>query len=388
MVGKGPESSLKSTPMPPESRKIEPETIPERLSALPGLDRVREAAAEIPAYLVGGAVRDLLLGRERTDVDIVVEGNAEELGRRLGGEIQTHERFATATVHAEGLEVDLARARSESYPEPGALPEVRPATLTEDLARRDFTVNAMALPLAGAAELIDPHGGRADLEGGVLRVLHDRSFVDDPTRALRAARYVARYGFALEPQTGRLLRDSDLETVSADRVAAELRKLAREEEARRGFELLDEWGLVPLAEGAPELIDAVAALTAKEPWSRVADRGDAVLAAATTGGSSAARELAGADVAGPSEGVERARGHDGVTLALARALGAEWLDRYVEEWRDVRLDIDGEDLIEAGIPEGPAIGRGLAAALRAKLDSEVSGRDEELRVALDAARSQ
>jgi len=90
----------------------------------------------------------------------------------------------------------------------------------------------------------------------------------------------------------------------------------------------------------------------------------------------------------PSAAVQLARAHDGVTLALARALGAEWLDRYVEEWRDVRLDIDGEDLMEAGIPEGPAVGRGLAAALRAKLDGEVNGAEEELRVALEAARSQ
>src|SRR4051812_49871517 len=116
--------------MPHENAKIEPDRIAERLRDLPGLDRVREAAGEMPAYLVGGAVRDLLLGRERTDLDIAVEGDAAALGRRLGGEIRTHERFATATVHTDGLELDLATARSESYPAPGALPEVRPATLT------------------------------------------------------------------------------------------------------------------------------------------------------------------------------------------------------------------------------------------------------------------
>jgi tRNA nucleotidyltransferase (CCA-adding enzyme) len=328
-----------------------------------------------------------LLGRDRTDLDIAVEGDATVLGRRLGGEIRTHERFATATVHTDGIDLDLATARSESYPEPGALPEVRPATLADDLARRDFTLNAMAVPLAGDPELIDPHGGLEDLERGALRVLHDGSFTDDPTRALRAARYAARYGFELEPDTERLLREADLATVSSDRVDAELRKLAAEQAARRGFELLDEWGLVPLPDGAGELIDAVSALTAGEAWARLADRTDAVLAAATGRGIAAARELAAAEVRAPSEGVELARGHDGVTLALARALGAEWLDRYVEEWRDVRLDIDGEDLMEAGIPEGPAIGRGLAAALRAKLDAEVTSREDELRVALDAARS-
>jgi tRNA nucleotidyltransferase (CCA-adding enzyme) len=382
MVGNASER----TPKSPERARIEPERIPERLSALPGLDRVREAAAGTPVYLVGGAVRDLIVGRERADLDLAVEGDAAALGQRLGGEVRTHRRFATATVRTDGIELDLATARSESYPEPGALPEVRPATLTEDLDRRDFTVNAMAVPLTGDPELIDPHGGLADLERGALRVLHDRSFVDDPTRALRAARYAARYGFELEPRTEELLRHADLGTVSDDRVEAELRKLAAEQRARRGFELLDEWGLVSLAAGASELIDAVAALTAAEPWSRVADRGEAVLAAARGRRAPAARELADAEVTTPSEGVELARGHDGVTLALARALGAGWLDRYVEEWRHVRLDIDGEDLIKAGIPEGPAVGRGLAAALRAKLDGEASGADEELRVALDAAR--
>ena len=387
MVGNGSEGTSKSQPMPPERAKIEPERIPERLRALPGLDRVREAASGTATYLVGGAVRDLLLGRDRTDLDIAVEGDAAAVGRRLGGEVRTHERFATATVHTAGLELDLATSRSESYPEPGALPEIQPATLSEDLARRDFTLNAMAVPLAGDPELIDPHGGLEDLERGALRVLHDGSFVDDPTRALRAARYAARYGFDLDPDTERLLREADLATVSSDRVDAELRKLAAEETARRGFELLDEWGLVPLPDGAPELIDAVSALTAREPWSRVADRDEAVLAAARGRGRDAAGELAAAEVTTPSQGVDLARGQDGVTLALARALGAEWLDRYVEEWRDIRLDIDGDDLMEAGIPEGPAIGRGLTAALRAKLDGEVASTEDELRVALDVARS-
>ncbi|HKH13244.1 MAG TPA: hypothetical protein VKA47_01170 [Solirubrobacterales bacterium] len=372
--------------MSPESAKIEPERIAERLSALPGLDRVVEAAGETPVYLVGGAVRDLLLGRERTDLDIAVEGDAAALGRRLGGEIRTHARFATATVHVDDVELDLATTRSETYPAPGALPAVRPAPLSEDLARRDFTVNAMALSLAGEPELIDPHGGVRDLEGATLRVLHDRSFADDPTRALRAARYAARYGFTLEAGTETLLRDADLDTVSRDRVEAELRKLAREPRSRRGFELLDDWGLIELDRRSAELIDAVDGVVASEPWAGVVDRDKAVLAAALGRGLDAARELASAQPASPSGAVELARGHDGVALALARALGADWIDRYVSEWRKVRLSIDGDDLLAAGIPEGAALGRGLAAAMRARLDGETSGAEDELRIALDAAR--
>src|SRR3954452_17640280 len=181
--------------MPPDSPKIEPERIAERLNTLPGLDRVRDAASGTPIYLVGGAVRDLLLGREPINLDIAAEGDAAALGRKLGGEIKAHERFATATVHTDGLELDLATARTETYPKPGALPEVRPAPLVEDLARRDFAVNAMAVPLMGDIELIAPPDGRADLEPSALRVLRNVFFIYDPTRALRAARSACLDGF-------------------------------------------------------------------------------------------------------------------------------------------------------------------------------------------------
>jgi tRNA nucleotidyltransferase (CCA-adding enzyme) len=289
-------------------------------------------------------------------------------------------------VRADGLEMDLAATRSETYPRPGALPEVRPASLIDDLARRDFTVNAMAATLTGDAELIDPHGGLDDLGRAALRVLHPRSFVDDPTRALRAARYASRYGFSLERETARLLAAVDLSTVSADRVEAELRKLAAESEARRGFELLGEWGLLELDSGAGDLIDAVSAVLSEEPWAGVAVREEAVLAAALGRGLEAARELAGQTPSRPSEGTELARGRRGVELALARGMGAHWLDAYVSQWRLVRLEIDGDDLLAEGIPEGPSVGRGLAAALRAKLDGEISGRGEEVHAAVAAAR--
>jgi tRNA nucleotidyltransferase (CCA-adding enzyme) len=366
--------------------QIDPAPLAERLAALPGIERLREAAAGLPAYLVGGAVRDLLLDRDRADVDVAVEGGVSELARRLGGAVRAHERFATAAVRVDGLEVDLAATRSETYERPGALPVVRPAPITHDLARRDFTVNAMAVPLAGSPHLIDPRGGLADLRGGELRVLHRGSFADEPTRALRAARYAARYGFALERRTAELLPEADLSTVSTDRVEAELRRLACEREARRGFELLDAWGLVELAPGALELVGAVAELLDDEPWRGVAPRTDAVLAAALGRGVSRARELVSAAPARPSEAVERARGRNGVELALARAQGAAWLDRYVDEWRHVRLEIDGNALLAAGVPEGPAVGRGLAEALRAKIDGEVAGREQELRAAIAAAR--
>ncbi|MET0559364.1 MAG: hypothetical protein ABW065_11920 [Solirubrobacterales bacterium] len=375
--------------------------------AYPELETVR-AAAEAPVYLVGGAVRDLLLGRGRADVDLVVEGDAIALASRLGAEAREHERFGTATVRLDGHGVDVASARRESYPRPGALPIVEPAaSIEEDLRRRDFTVNAMAVALQSPAQLIDPHGGEADLEAGLLRVLHAGSFADDPTRALRAARYAARFDFALEPETERLLRETDLGTVSADRRRAELLRLAAEPTAPGGFELLAGWGLIEPRVGATELAREVAGLLATPPWRDFVAPDRAVLAAAlpgegatsagedalmpateSGGGDPAARAeaLAAAQPRLPSEAVELARGRDPVELVLARARGAEWLDRYLAEWRHVELEIDGEDLLAAGIPQGPALGRGLHAALAAKLDGGAAGRDAELATALAAAR--
>jgi tRNA nucleotidyltransferase (CCA-adding enzyme) len=353
-------------------------------SAHPELDGVREAATA-PVYLVGGSVRDLLLGRGRSDIDLVVEGDAAALAAALGAEVVAHERFATAKVGLDGHEVDIAAARAETYPRPGALPEVEPAAdIAADLGRRDFTINAMAIPLRGEPELIDPYGGRADLEAGLLRVLHERSFVDDPTRALRAARYAARFGFEPEAETAALIREADLDTVSADRRRSELIRIAGEPDAARGFELLAEWGLVEPRPGGVELAARAAGLLSAPPWREIAPRDRALLAAAL-GSAGAEEELATARPERPSQAVELARGRDPVELVLARALGAEWLDRYLLEWRSVGLEIDGRDLIAAGVPQGPALGRGLAAALRRKLDGEISGRDEELAAALAAA---
>lgn len=355
------------------------------LDAYPELDAVRETAGDVPVYLVGGAVRDLLLGRGRADLDLVVEGDAAALADRLGAEPVEHERFATAKVRLDGHEVDIATARAETYARPGALPDVKPAGLEEDLARRDFTINAMALPLWGEPELIDPRRGYADLENGVLRVLHAGSFADDPTRALRAARYAARFDFALEPGTEERLRAADLRTVSTERRDAELLRLAGEDAAIRAFELLAEWGLVVPCRGGLELAGRVGELLAGEPWRGTVPR-DHALFAAVLEPAGDERELVSRTPEKPSEAVALATGFSLLQLLFARALGAEWLDRYLEEWRDVKLEIDGDDLIAAGIAEGPALGAGLGEALRRKLDGEVEGREEELATALAAAR--
>jgi tRNA nucleotidyltransferase (CCA-adding enzyme) len=367
-------------------REIDLDGLASRIEALPGFDAARAASgrAGVEALLVGGAVRDTLLGRSTANLDLVVLGDPGPLVEELGRDARVHDRFGTATVATAAGPIDVARARAESYERPGALPTVTPAGLEEDLARRDFTVNAIAVALADPGEPIDPHHGLEDLAAGLLRVLHERSFVDDPTRALRAARYAARLGLKLEETTAQLIRETDLGTVSEDRVEAELRRLADERSPRLGFELLDGWGLFELADGAADLIDAVAALVSEPRWRITVGRADAILAA-VHGPPPAAVALSQLEPRSPSAAVEAARGRSPVELALGRALGAEWLDDYLESWRGVRLEISGADLLEAGVPEGPAIGRGLTEALRAKLDGEVDGYDDELRLALHAA---
>jgi tRNA nucleotidyltransferase (CCA-adding enzyme) len=377
----------------PSQRRVDPERLPERLNTIPGLKVLREAVGGVPAFLVGGAVRDLLLGEARTDIDVAVEGEVRPIADALGGEVVEHERFSTASVAVDGLHVDLARARAEAYEQPGALPAVTPAAIADDLARRDFTINAMAVPLSGEPKLIDPHGGVADLAAGLLRVLHERSFVDDPTRALRAARYTARFELELEPRTAELLRGADLGTVSSDRVEAELRRIAAEGGAPRGLELIGEWGLLELPGDAVDLAGKVGELAASPPWSGFADPPAAILAACGYGHAAgpirqAAEKLSHATPERPSEVVRVVKGASPEELLLARAIGAEWLDRYLEDWSKVSLEIDGADLLEQGVPEGPAVGRGLEAALSAKLDDEISGRDQELEIALAAARGE
>lgn len=366
----------------------------EAVAGLP-LGRLRGALAGVDSYLVGGVVRELVSGREpRGDLDVAVDAELEPLleGLAEDPEIEVeglHLRFGTAIVRVGGARVDLARTRRESYPRPGALPEVAPASIGADLARRDFTVNALALPLRPPHELLDPFGGAEDVRGRILRVLHERSFVDDPTRAIRAARYAARLHLAPDRETLELLRATDLATVSADRLGAEMARLAKEPRAAEGFALLADWGLLPLSCSALELIAAVERAAANPPWSgNLAARGSAILLAVEGGDRAAATlELAGTTPARASEAVRLASGRDPAQLLLAAAAGCEWASDYVTKWRGVALEIDGSDLIGAGIPEGPAVGAGLRAALERKRDGALApGREAELAVALEVAR--
>jgi tRNA nucleotidyltransferase (CCA-adding enzyme) len=378
-----------------------------------------------PAYLVGGAVRDLLRGADHVDLDIAVEGDARSVARalaeRLDGEAREHERFGTATVRAGELAFDLATARCETYDEPGALPRVEAASLADDLSRRDFSINAMAVALSGddLGHLYDPCGGLPDLEAGVVRILHERSFLDDPTRLLRAVRYEVRLRFRMDQYTERAARaaiaEGAMSTVSGARVRDELMDLLSEHEAPAGVRRMTELGLDralhPALDPDPELV-ASASLGAT---ALGVDRATAALAALCAGApeeldlwvsglhlearardavSRAARvapllavELRTREHT-PSELAALLGGEPAEALALTLAMGApsEPVLRWVTELSRVELEIGGDDLLAAGIPEGPAIGRALEETRRRKLDGLVSGRDEELEVALAAAR--
>jgi tRNA nucleotidyltransferase (CCA-adding enzyme) len=360
-------------------------------AAYPELSEVAAAAPD-PVYLVGGAVRDLLLGRGRADIDLAVEGDPAALAAALGAEVvESHPRFGTFklalgdSVPGTPEEVvDVASTRRETYARPGALPTVEVgAPIRTDLARRDFTVNSMAVALAEPRELIDPYDGAADLRAGVLRTIHAGSFADDPTRAIRAARYAARFGFGIEPRTRELLQASDLGTVTVERRAAELGKLAEEASAVRALELLAGWGLLEPRAGGESFALArdVNRLMAAPPWSQEADRAQAILAAALGPWEN---PLEGFVPGSPSEGVRRVRGLAPIDLVLARAACAAWLDDWLR-WREVRLEITGADVTAAGL-EGPAVGEALARALDAKLDGAAPTRADELRFALATRR--
>jgi tRNA nucleotidyltransferase (CCA-adding enzyme) len=218
------------------SDRLESALTPESL-ALVRLLKAEAERLDLPIYLVGGSIRDLLLGRAINDFDLTVEGEAARLAevilRKFAGKVIFHSRFSTATwtldettfrrlnVPMLGASsfppfLDIISARSETYSKPGVLPAVKRSTIDDDLRRRDFTINAMAVRLDGRfwGQLHDPLGGQADLENKRIRILHPRSFEDDPTRMMRAVRYAGRYGFEIEAETLSLINDEAREVLS------------------------------------------------------------------------------------------------------------------------------------------------------------------------------
>ena len=372
----------------------------------------------IDLYLVGGAVRDLLLGEEQLDVDLVTEGDvfrlAKAIGAKLDARVVCHERFGTAVVQRDGLRLDLARARSERYTRPGALPTVYPASMTADLRRRDFTINAMAVLLAGRnrGALLDPFGGREDLRRRRIRVLHDGSFRDDATRILRALRYAARLGFRLESETGTLLeRDrSYLHTISGARLRNELARVAAEQQPAAVVRSLTRYGVLaavhPALRADAREIAALRRLKSVPVSHRVAVFISILLANATRVRAQQAIDLLAlsqrqaAAVRGilalrriahrlasqslrPSSAVALFAPHpieaiEAFSLWARPTLAAKRARVYLDEWRFVRPRLNGRDLQALGVQRGPRIGAALSALLKARLDGGTRTRDDEI----------
>jgi tRNA nucleotidyltransferase (CCA-adding enzyme) len=377
-----------------------------------------------PVFVVGGAVRDALLGHPSYDLDLVVEGDvpafAKRLAERLGGRVQTHAAFGTAEVFYEGGEIDLATARTETYSRPAALPEVQFATLEEDLARRDFTINAIAASLCKAdfGRLIDPHDGRADLEEQTIRVLHARSFLDDPTRIFRAVRYENRLGFRMDEQTEALARaaleQSIADHVSGERLRDELEALLDEDDVAHTIERLGDLdaarafhATVATDAQTVELAGRVVALARElgvevPRWRlrlavlfrrtppddlpaaldalAVPRRDEEAVADAVVHGPRLVEELQGAP--DPAAVVARVEPLAPDAPLMALALGDvpalhDWFTRL----RAVRLEITGADLAALGLAESPRVGEVLAELRRRKLRGDLDGRESELAAA-------
>jgi len=373
-------------------------------------------------YLVGGVVRDLLLERSNLDLDLVVEGDAinlaHELSRIKQGEVITHPRFGTAKLQWDDCSVDLATARAETYARPGALPKVKPGAIGSDLSRRDFTINAMAveLNLGHFGELLDPYGGRDDIEHRLVRVLHEKSFIDDATRIWRALRYEQRLDFQLEPSTLKMLkRDTAmLDTISGDRIRHELELVLKEDFPEKALRRADELGVLnklhlslkgngwlaktftqarklSLPDSPPvALYLALLAyrLTGEEIEKLIVYIRLPRITAQILRDTSAIKakiELLSIHGLAPSRIHSLLHGYRSQalvasSLATDSPITAEHIELFLNVLRFVKPALTGKDLKRMGVPEGPHIREMLNLLLEAKLDGRVGSRREEERL--------
>ncbi len=410
---------------------------PEQLTLL-RLIADEAAARGVAAYLVGGVVRDLLLGRPGLDFDIVVVGDAVTLARALakkhGGKVTAHPRFGTGTWKLDGgpgtvdgellritpYALDFITSRRETYSRPAALPEVTPSTLEDDLKRRDFTINTLAVRLDGAhfGELYDPHHGADDIARRIIRVLHPASFLDDPTRIFRAVRYEQRYGFAIAPETLALIPAARpiVAALSAERLRHEFDLIFDEPNAAQMLNRLDELGMLKAAENVlpwgADLRERLAAGLLAQPgpeWDAtlrysgtpfrqivgyclwLLDLSPSALEAAQTrlifplALLTSLREAARLRVdlphfsgAAPSKWVERLRG---VPLPAIYAVflvsGEPALQTYAAYWQHIHPKTNGDALKALGVPPGPAYKKILLRLRAAWLDGEVASAQQE-----------
>jgi tRNA nucleotidyltransferase (CCA-adding enzyme) len=370
-------------------------------------------------YVVGGVVRDLLLERCNTDLDLVVEGDAIRLAQEIASpkkaKTTVHRRFGTANLKWDNRSVDFITARAETYTSPGALPTVRLGTIRDDLARRDFTINAMAIELNTShyGELIDPFGGRQDLDRKLIRILHKKSFSDDATRIWRAIRYEQRLDFKIESETLRLIKWNIkmLKTISGDRIRHELELVLKEEmpekQLRRASELEVLAALHPALMGDDWLAETYAAAREKglpDPaqsqlylallcyrlneevleqfikYLRLPKSTTQVLRD-TLAVKEKTRELASPGLA-PSAVYRLLHGYN-TTACIANLIGvdsetaAEHIGLYINVLRYVNPALSGKELENLGVPRGPKIKEVLQKLREARLDGKISHKREE-----------
>ncbi len=395
----------------------------------------------VAVYAVGGFVRDLLLGRPNLDFDIVVEGDgiafAHSLARELGGRVKEVPRFGTAHIYLEPDEpdlpsrIDVATARREFYEHAAALPRVEHADLHEDLYRRDFSINALAIRLgsAGPSGLIDFFGGLKDLAAGQVRILHTLSFVEDPTRLLRAVRFAHRYGFRLEPETEvcarRAIAEGFLGRVSRERLRNELLLMLQEPGCGGALQMLADLGgldaILPGVDLTPELLsllDAADSLPEEEPdiaaqsklWLAKLlvlihrlplNRGAALVkrlrlrraesqcCLQVLAGWRIAHDLVTAPRPDPAAIVARLRDWPPEGLLLLHLLGGgDRVSAFWHEWRHIRLAITGADVQALGVAPGPRVGRILERVLAARLSGQALDRAAQLDLARRHAAQQ
>lgn len=397
---------------------LEEKLLPEQLRWLRAVSSVSEGHG-VQAFLVGGTVRDMLLGHSAVDLDISAADATSEfasaLAQELGGEVVAHSQFRTFKLRVGDTTIDIAMARRESYAHPGALPTVEPGTIEEDLARRDFSINSMAVSLQGSSwgQLLDPFGGHGDLERGQVRVLHPMSFQDDATRILRALRYAQRLDFRIEPETEVLLRRdlSYLDTISGDRVRHELERIFQEERAAAMLDVAQRLGVLRAVYTTLELDTLILGRLREvqslrdsyKPLIYLALLAYSVPSSQYPGfiarlnmGTEWARVVR--DVGAIKDEFEALRLNDlkpsqlygllkpfdeaairGCALATDSPVITQRLELFLGELRHVRTALNGDDLLAMGVPQGPQVGMLLRSLLAGRLDGLLRTRADEER---------
>ena len=347
----------------------------------------------IGAYIVGGTVRDIILGRENIDIDIVVEGDYLMLSERLKGygfEVRSRTPLRTLKLKKGNLVMDFAGTRREFYPKPGALPRVEPGNLMEDLARRDFTVNSMACSInpSNFGELIDPFDGMGDIGRRVIRVLHEKSFVDDPTRIMRGARYEVRLGFRMDPRTEELARRDGryIKEVGGERIRKELELIFSEEKPREIIERLSELSFLKNLD--PSLGDVPQGIKREYLLFAFLHRASRDFINSLKFPRKKARFILGLKELSESGVRDMGRWErvlffdrfEPEVLELASLLFPKLrgvIREYLDELRDIKPILKGDELRDMGV-EGGKVGELLMAIRREKVDGRLKTKEEEV----------